>query len=493
MKKFYITTPIYYASGTPHIGSAYTGLIADIIARYKRLKGFNVFFLTGTDEHGQKMADKAFEAGLTPKAFADKVSKEFVKMSDLMNYSYDDFIRTTDKRHVKAAQEFFQKVFENGDIYKGAYEGWYCVPCESYFTEKELVKNCCPDCGRLVKLLKEDSYFFKLSKYQNKIINHIKNNPDFIRPESRRNEVLSRLKNELRDLSVSRAKLKWGIPLPNDKSHVMYVWFDALTNYLTAIGYADDQKQFKKYWPADLHLMGKEIIWFHCVIWPAMLMSAGLPLPKQVFAHGWWTVNGDKMSKSKGNVILPADMIKKYGVDALRFCLASAMELGGDGDFTEELLKRVNNNELADELGNLVNRVLAMTKKYFDLKVPRPDYKSKEYDSFKSLINTGVADALLDKLEVQKAIKEIWLIIKNVNKYVNDNEPWALAKNKDKKLDTVIYNLLEGLRVIAGLVSPFIPETADKIKGMLVVKDFNSKLKPGQKVKQGEVLFKKID
>jgi len=456
-------------------------LIADIIARYKRMKGFDVFFLTGTDEHGQKMAEKAAEAGLTPKVFVSKLSKEFVKMGELMNLSNNYFIRTTDKRHVTAAQKFYQKVFENGDVYKGTYEGWYCVPCEAYYTEKELKSGNCPDCGRPAQLRKEESYFFRLSKYQDRIIKLIKNS-DFVKPDIRRNEVLSRLKLPLHDLSISRASINWGIPLPNDKKHVMYVWFDALTNYLTAIGYADDKKSFDKFWPADLHLMGKEIIWFHCVIWPAMLMSAGLPLPKQIFAHGWWTANGEKMSKSKGNVILPIDMIKKYNTDALRFCLASTMELGSDGDFSEEVLKRVNNNELADELGNLVNRVLAMTKKYFDLKVPRPDYKSKELESFKSLINTGPADAFLESLEIQKAIKEIWSVIKNVNKYINESEPWVLAKNKDKKLSTVMYNLLEGLRVISGLIYPFIPETAEKIKGMLMVKDFNSKIKPGQRV-----------
>ncbi|MFC1454532.1 methionine--tRNA ligase [Candidatus Undinarchaeota archaeon] len=493
VKKFYVTTPIYYVNDVPHLGHGYTTIAADVLARWHRQRGEDVVFLTGTDEHGQKVENAARKKGVEPREFVDKLVPVFKENWELLNISNDDFIRTTDERHEKIVKEIIKTCEKNGDIYKGEYEGLYCIPCESYWTELQLVNGNCPECGRPVELLKEDAYFFKLSKYENQLLEFYEKNPDFLAPEFRGREIIARVKEGLKDLSITRKSFKWGIEFPLDKEHVVYVWFDALTNYISALGWPDGK--FKDFWPANVHLIGKEINWFHSVIWPAMLFSAGIEPPKKVFAHGWLTVDGEKMSKSKGNFIQPKELIEKYGVDAFRYFLIREISFGEDGDFSEQALVNRLNSDLADELGNLVSRVAAMIGKYADGKVPEgkldPKLKKKAEDAWKK------AEGHIDNIELNKATEVVWSFLKELNRYVNEKEPWVLAKNKDKELDNVLYNLAEGLRVASGLVFPFIPESAEKIAGQfgIAVPTFDElkwgDLKPGTELKKGEILFEK--
>ncbi len=493
MKKFFVTTPIYYVNGDPHVGTIYTTVAADIIARYMRFNNRDVFFLTGTDEHGEKVQQAAEKKGMTPQEYVDMMSARFKEAFKKMNISYDRFIRTTDEDHIKTATEFYKKVYDNGDIYKGEYEGWYCVSCETFWTEKDLKEGRCPDCGKEVKKIKEESYFFRQSKYQKRIIEHIKNNPEFIEPESRRNEILAFLKKPLKDLSISRSTFKWGIPLPNDSKHIMYVWFDALTNYLTACKYPS--KEYKNMWPADIHLMGKEITRFHCITWPAMLMSAGVELPKKIFGHGWWTVEGEKMSKSKGNVIYPNELCEKYNlsVDAIRYVMFKQMPFGNDGDFSEKIFVDRVNNELAAELGNLIMRAVVMVKRYSKGVVP----KGKAYEEIVKLTK-DVVDKYkksMEKLDYYNALTITFDYIHKINKFISEEQPW---KMDDKtKLNNFIYTLTQTINTISGLIYPFMPDTSDKIDEQIGTKrSYNLELnnvKEGTKIKQGRALFPKVE
>lgn len=493
--KFYITTPIYYVNDIPHIGHAYTSIAADVIARWHRLLGDDVFFLTGTDEHGQKIEEAARDARKSPEMFVDEIVVRFKELSKILNLSNNDFIRTTEQRHVKVAQQLFRTVYDNGDIYKGFYEGLYCVGCEAYYTEKELVNGLCPVHMKKPKLIKEESYFFRLSKYKKKLIEHIEKNSDFVLPVSRRNEILGRLKEELRDLSISRSTFKWGIPLPTDEKQVMYVWFDALPNYISAIDYP--HKNFKKYWPADVHLVGKDILWFHAIMWPAMLFSAGVKPPKTIFAHGWWTVEGQKMSKSLGNVVDPFDVVKRYSCDAFRYFLMSAVPFGEDGDFSEKMLVEKNNTELADDLGNLVQRTMILIQKNFNGEIPR---QGKLNETDERLIKRSDIFAKVNKLmqnfEMNKALNEIWDFIRFCNKYINETEPWK-EKNKER-LGTILYNLVESLRIISIFIYSFIPDAAERLVKQLGLKmgDFKDvKFRSDTKGRIGKptVLFKKFE
>lgn len=480
--KFYITTPIYYVNDVPHIGHAYTTIVADVLARWHRLNGEDVFFLTGTDDHGKKVATAAKEAGKTPQAFADSVVKRFHEAWKKLNISNDDFIRTTEKRHEKVVVEIIKLMEKAGDIYKGEYEGWYCTPDETFLTETQLVNGKCPECGRDVETVKEESYFFRLSKYQKALLDLYKKNPDFISPKNRRQEIINRVQAGLKDLSITRETVKWGIPYPGDPKHVVYVWVDALTNYLSAIDYPG--AKFKKYWPADVHMMAKEILWFHSVIWPAILMSCRLPLPKKVFAHGWLTIDGEKMSKSRGNVVDPIKLTDKYPVDTVRYFLVREIPLGDDGDFSEKALIQRINGELVSDLGNLASRVLTLAErcKSFQGK----DELSKNLD-FKKI------QAYVEQIELHHAIMEIFAFIRSVNKYINEKEPWKL---QGKELEQVVYNLLKSLRVISILISPFMPSTSEKLNAQLGVKPGTFKdLKFGKfagKPKKGEHLFTRI-
>lgn len=493
-KKFYLTTPIYYPNAVPHIGHAYTTIAADVLARYKRLKGYDVLFLTGTDEHGLKLQRAAEKAGKSPKEFVDELAKRFKDAWDALGISYDDFIRTTEERHVKVAQQVFKKIYENGDIYKGIYRGLYCVGCENYITEKDLVDGKCPHHKKEPELIEEESYFFRLSKYQDKILELLQK--DFLFPVERRNEIINRVKEGLKDISVSRTSFTWGIPVPIDKKHIMYVWIDALTNYISALNYPYGEK-FKKYWPADLHLIGKDIVWFHAVIWPALLLSAGIELPKKIFAHGFWTVEGQKMSKTIGNVIDPIEMKEKYGIDAFRYYIFRKVPFGSDGDFSEKELVEMVNNDLGDELGNLVNRTLVMLDKYFNGEIPE-----KEEDEIIEEVNcVNEISKFMDDLNFSKALERIWVGIRAANKYINDNEPWNLyKKGETKRLKTVIYNLADSIRIISILISPFVPNIAKKIADALgiEIKNFDDavpgKLEGGRKVREKSlILFKKVE
>ena len=473
--KYYITTAIAYTSGKPHIGNTYEAVLADAIARYKRQQGYDVFFQTGTDEHGQKIELKAEEAGVTPKEFVDNVSGQIKNIWDLMNTSYDKFIRTTDADHEKQVQKIFKKMYAKGDIYKGEYEGMYCTPCESFFTESQLVDGKCPDCGRPCVPAKEEAYFFKMSKYADRLIEHIKTHPEFIQPESRKNEMMNNfLLPGLQDLCVSRTSFKWGIPVDFDPKHVVYVWLDALTNYITGIGYdcdGDNSELFNKMWPADLHLIGKDIIRFHTIYWPIFLMSLDLPLPKQVFGHPWLLQGDGKMSKSKGNVIYADELVDFFGVDAVRYFVLHEMPFDNDGVITWELMVERMNSELANTLGNLVNRTISMSNKYFGGVVENKGVTEPVDDDLKSFILSVPAkvDAKMEKLRVADAITEVFTVFKRCNKYIDETMPWALAKDESKqdRLATVLYNLVEGICIGTTLLESFMPDTTKRILGQL--------------------------
>ena len=474
-KPYYITTAIAYASGKPHIGNTYEIVLADSIARYKRFAGYDVRFQTGTDEHGQKIENKAFENMQTPKEFVDEISGEIKNIWDLMNTSYDKFIRTTDADHERQVQKIFKKLYDQGDIYKGEYVGKYCTPCESFFTDSQLVDGKCPDCGRPVQEAKEEAYFFKLSKYQDRLMKHIEQNPDFIQPESRKNEMINNfIKPGLQDLCVSRTSFKWGIPVDFDDKHVIYVWVDALSNYITGLGYdvdGNNDELYKKYWPADLHLIGKDILRFHTIYWPIMLMALGVPLPKQIFGHPWLIQNDGKMSKSKGNVIYADDMVRLFGVDAVRFFVLHEMPFENDGIISWELVVERINSELANTLGNLVNRTISMSNKYFGGVVTNTGVTEEVDEDLKNVVlncRIKVAECM-DKLKVADAISEIFTLFKRCNKYIDETMPWALAKDETKqdRLNTVLYNLVESIVVGASLLEPYMPDTSVKILNQL--------------------------
>ena len=512
---FYMTTAIAYTSGKPHIGNTYEIVLADSIARFRRQEGYDVFFQTGTDEHGQKIELKAEEAGITPKEFVDNVSTEIKRIWDLMNTSYDKFIRTTDDYHEKQVQKIFKKLYDQGDIYKGSYEGMYCTPCESFWTESQLVDGKCPDCGREVKPAKEEAYFFKMSKYANKLIEHINTHPEFIQPVSRKNEMMNNfLLPGLQDLCVSRTSFKWGIPVDFDDKHVVYVWLDALTNYITGIGYDADgnsSEQYKKYWPADLHLIGKDIIRFHTIYWPIFLMALGEPLPKQVFGHPWLLQNDGKMSKSKGNVIYADDLVDLFGVDAVRYFVLHEMPFENDGVISWELMVERMNSDLANTLGNLVNRTIAMSNKYFGGVVNKTGVEDAAIDGDLKAVITATRDKVQAKmatLHVADAITEVFTLFKRCNKYIDETMPWALAKDEAQqdRLAEVLYNLVESITIGANLLKSFMPETTDKILAQLYpanpeagVRDFDDLAtfglrETGLKVTETpEILFARLD
>ncbi len=507
--KYYITTPIYYPSSNLHIGHAYTTVAADAVSRFKRLTGHDVYFLTGTDEHGQKIQRKAEEAGKEPQMFVDEQVAKIKYLWERLYISYDDFIRTTEHRHEQVVQAIFQKIYDQGDIYLGQYEDWYCVPCESYWTERQLGEGkTCPDCGRPTELVREESYFFKTSKYADRLLKYIEDNPEFIQPTSRRNEMISFIKSGLEDLSVSRTSFDWGIPVPFDPKHVIYVWFDALTNYITAVGQDADPAKFARYWPADVHLVGKEIVRFHTIIWPIILMAAGIELPKQVYGHGWLVLEGGKMSKSKGNVIDPLVLMDKYGVDAVRYYLLREIPFGADGFYSETALINRINSDLANDLGNLISRTVAMIERYFDSVVPAPGDIEALDRELQELTAATVRESsqLIDRLEFSTALAVIWKLIGRANKYIDETLPWVLAKDEAKRprLGTVLYHLAEVLRQVTVLIGSFMPVAPVKIwkqLGLARQADLQSwasiqawgALPAGTKVKRGEAVFPRVE
>lgn len=506
---YYITTPIYYPSSNLHVGHTYCTVMADAMARFKRLCGYDVRFLTGTDEHGQKIETLAKAKGVTPQAYVDEVVDGIKKLWKTMEISYDDFIRTTEPRHVKRVQKIFMKMYENGDIYKSEYEGLYCTPCESFWTESQLVNGCCPDCGRPVQAAKEEAYFFKLSKYADKLLDLFEKDPKFLHPESRRNEMTSFIKQGLDDLCISRSTFDWGIPVPIDEKHVIYVWLDALTNYITALGYPDEPELYEKYWPANVHLVGKEIVRFHSIIWPAMLMSAGLPLPKQVLGHGWLLLGGEKVSKSKAakaaDVVDPVILIDRYGIDALKYFLLREYTFGQDGVFTNEVMLKRMNYDLANDLGNLVSRTVSMIEKYCGGYVPEANTSDSTDEDLKA-VAIGAASKVeeqMDKFSFNMALEEIWILVRRANKYIDEKMPWVLAKEPERKaeLDTVMHNLAEAIRIISILIEPFMHTTSKEIRKQMglwyseaVWEDsFVFDMMNGEQVKKGNAIFPRLD
>lgn len=506
-KKFYISTAIAYTSSKPHIGNTYEIVLADAIARNKRLEGYDVYFQTGTDEHGEKIELKAKEKGIEPQEYVDKVAKEIKEIWDLMNTTYDRFVRTTDKNHEKVVQHIFKKMYDKDDIYKGEYKGLYCTPCESFWTESQLVDGKCPDCGRPVEEKSEEAYFFRLSKYQDRLVEYIESHPEFIQPESRKNEMINNfIKPGLQDLCVSRTSFKWGIPVDFDEKHIVYVWLDALTNYITNIGYDVDKpsEEFDKLWPADLHLIGKDIIRFHTIYWPCFLMSLDIPLPKQVFGHPWLLSGGDKMSKSKGNIMYADDLVEKYGLDVIRYFVLHEIPFADDGVITEELIVERNNSDLANILGNLVNRTIAMTNKYFNGLVERTGVAKDEDKELIERIETlgNRVQEKMDKLRVADAIDEIFNSLRACNKYIDETAPWILAKEDGShaRLKQVLYNLTESIRICAVYLQPFLPDTAEKIFKFINTDKTQydttfefGQYESGTKVNESEILFNRIE
>lgn len=504
-KTYYISTPIYYPSSNLHIGHTYCTVMADAMARFKRLTGYDVMFLTGTDEHGQKIEKVAAEKGISPKQHVDEIVDGIKELWKTMEISYDDFIRTTEPRHIKRVQEIFKKMYEKGDIYQGEYEGLYCTPCEAFWTETQAEGGKCPDCGRPVEKAQEAAYFFRLSKYQDKLIELFESNPEFLQPDTRRNEMLSFAKQGLEDLCISRSSFSWGIPVPIDEKHVIYVWLDALSNYITALGYPDDTEKYEKYWPCDVHLVGKEIVRFHSIIWPAMLMSLDVPLPHKVLGHGWILLEGGKMSKSKGNIVDPVTLIERYGVDALKYFLLREYTFGQDGVYTNEVMLSRMNFDLANDLGNLVSRTVAMIEKYNGGTLPQAKGEG-EFDAELKAVALGAAEkveAAMNRFSFSQALEEIWVVVRRTNKYIDETMPWALAKDEALKdrLDTVLHNLAEAIRIVSVLIYPFMHSTSKEMRKQLGIwyadvvwaDAFVFDCMGGETVKKGNALFPRLD